>query len=90
METLVTAALGARANSNTTGAFDVEEFDNFLVAGCAKATHVFGHPKSLEAVKKGQQNGPADEKLSALIIRSYRRSPIKDNSEGSCTKVLAP
>lgn len=50
METLVTAALGARANSNTTGAFDVEEFDNFLVAGCAKATHVFGHPKSLEAV----------------------------------------
>ncbi len=53
IETQVTAALGARANSNTTGSFDIEEFDNFLVAGCAKPTHVFGHPKALEAVKKG-------------------------------------
>lgn len=53
LETQVTAAAGARTNSNTTGAFDVESFDNFLVAGCAKATHIFGHPKALEAIKKG-------------------------------------
>lgn len=53
IETQVTQANGARVNANTTGAFDVEGFDNFLVAGCAKATHVFGHPKALEKVKKG-------------------------------------
>ncbi len=53
IETQVTAANGARANSNTTGNFDVDELDNFLVAGCAKPTHIFGHPKALEAVKKG-------------------------------------
>lgn len=51
--TQVTAANGARVNNNPTGSFDVEEFDNFLVAGCAKPTHIFGHPKGLEAVKKG-------------------------------------
>lgn len=53
METQVTQANGARINANTTGSFDVESFDNFLVAGCAKPTHIFGHPKALEKVKKG-------------------------------------
>lgn len=53
IETQVTSAAGARVNSNPTGSFDIEEFDNFLVAGCAKPTHIFGHPKSLEQVKKG-------------------------------------
>ena len=53
IETKVTAANGARVNANPTGGFDIEEFDNFLVAGCAKPTHIFGHPKALEAVKKG-------------------------------------
>ena len=50
METQVTQANGARINANTTGSFDIESFDNFLVAGCAKPTHVFGHPKALEKV----------------------------------------
>lgn len=49
----MTSAAGARINANTTGSFSVEDFDNFLVAGCAKPTHIFGHPKGLEAVKKG-------------------------------------
>lgn len=53
IETQVTAAAGARCNADTTGTFDIEEFDNFLVAGCARPTHLFGHPKALEAVKKG-------------------------------------
>ena len=53
METQVTAANGARVNNNTTGTFDIETFDNFLVAACAKPTHIFGHPKALEAIKKG-------------------------------------
>ena len=53
IETQVTAANGARVNANPTGAFDVEEFDNFLTAACAKPTHIFGHPKALEQIKKG-------------------------------------
>jgi hypothetical protein len=53
MTVQVTAAAGARANTTNTGTFDVEDFDNFLVAGCAKADHIFGHPKALEAIKKG-------------------------------------
>lgn len=53
METQVTTANGARGNTDTTGTFDIEDFDNFLNAGCARPTHIFGHPKALEAVKKG-------------------------------------
>ena len=53
IETQVTSANGARVNADPTGTFDVEDFDNFLNAGCARATHVFGHPKALEAIKKG-------------------------------------
>lgn len=53
IETQVIEANGARVNADSTGTFDIEEFDNFLVAGCAHATHLFGHPKALEAVKKG-------------------------------------
>jgi len=53
VEVQVTGANGARVNSDPTGTFDVDEFDNFLVAGCARATHVFGHPKALSAIKMG-------------------------------------
>lgn len=53
IETQVTSANGARVNTDNTGTFDIEEFDNFLVAGCARPTHLFGHPKALEAIKKG-------------------------------------
>lgn len=53
METQVTSAGGARVNTDSTGTFDIEEFDNFIVAGCARPTHIYGHPKALEAVKKG-------------------------------------
>lgn len=53
METQVTQANGARINADPTGTFDIETFDNFLNAGCARATHIYGHPKALEAIKKG-------------------------------------
>jgi hypothetical protein len=53
IETQVTEANGARVNANPTGTFDIEDFDNFLNAGCARPTHIFGHPKALEAIKKG-------------------------------------
>ena len=51
IETQVTQANGSRINADPTGQFDVEEFDNFLAAGCARATHIFGHPKALRAIK---------------------------------------
>lgn len=53
IETQVVAANNARVNSNPTGTFSIEYFDNFLVMGCARPTHIFGHPKALEAIKKG-------------------------------------
>ena len=53
IETQVTAANGACVNANPTGTFNIETFDNFLVARCARPTHIFGHPKALEAIKKG-------------------------------------
>lgn len=53
IETIVTQANGARVNADNTGTFNIEEFDNFLNAGCARPTHLFGHPKALEGVKKG-------------------------------------
>lgn len=53
IENYVTSANGARINADPTGTFDIEDFDNFLVAGCARPTHIFGHPKALEAIKKG-------------------------------------
>lgn len=53
IETQVTQANGARINADPTGTFDIEDFDNFLNAGCARATHIVGHPKALEAIKKG-------------------------------------
>jgi len=51
IETQVTNANGARINADPTGQFDVEEFDNFLAAGCARATHIFGHPKAIREIK---------------------------------------
>lgn len=53
IETQVTSANGARTNSNPTGTYDEEEFDNFLAAGCARPTHIFGHPKALRAIAIG-------------------------------------
>lgn len=53
IENQVNAAGGARVNSNPTGGYDPEEFDNFLAAGCARPTHIFGHPKALRAIAIG-------------------------------------
>jgi hypothetical protein len=51
IETQVTSANGARVNADPTGQYDIEEFDNFLAAGCARATHIFGHPKASRGIK---------------------------------------
>jgi len=50
--TQVTAANGAHANavSGISGTFSANEFDAFLAEGCAKPTHIFGHPQMIQAM----------------------------------------
>ena len=55
-ETLITSANGARSNLDSgegvySGSFNVARFDEWLAAGCAKPTHIFGHPAAIQAVK---------------------------------------
>jgi hypothetical protein len=54
IETLVTSGNGARVNFDKavySGSFSVARFDEWLAAGCAKPTHVFGHPAAIQALK---------------------------------------
>lgn len=56
METIVTTGNGARGNpfnSAYSGTFSVTRFDEWLSAGCAKPTHIFGHPTTIQALKLG-------------------------------------
>jgi hypothetical protein len=56
MENMVTAANGARSNvllSAYSGTFSATRFDEWLAAGCAKPTHIFGHPTALQALQLG-------------------------------------
>ena len=50
LDKLVTSALGAHANSgaDASGSFSAQSFDRFLSEGCAKPTHVFGHPQAIQ------------------------------------------
>lgn len=51
IEQLVTAAAGAQSNTGTstmTGTFDADYFDEFIGEGCAKPTHIFGHPAAIQ------------------------------------------
>lgn len=50
--TQVTAAHGAHANSggDASGTFSADAFDAFLSEGCAKPTHIFGHPQAIQAL----------------------------------------
>jgi hypothetical protein len=45
------AAVHSNTGSNVSpvsGSFDAEEFDMFLAEGCAKPTHIFGHPQAIQ------------------------------------------
>lgn len=54
IETIVTAANGAHVNTGCpTGTFQVSDFDRFISEGCAKPTHLFGHPQALQEVAAG-------------------------------------
>jgi len=51
---LVTAAAGAHVNSSApSGTFSAATFDRFLSEGCAKPTHVFGHPQAIQEMMSG-------------------------------------
>jgi hypothetical protein len=56
VENYITAANGARVNPNSaaySGTFSATRFDEFLAAGCAKPTHIMGHPTALQALQLG-------------------------------------
>lgn len=53
IETQVTSGNGAHANTNVTGTFSASEFDRFLAEGCAKPTHIFGHPAAIQEMMHG-------------------------------------
>jgi hypothetical protein len=48
IEYAVTAAAGAHSNTNVSGTFSAAEFDRWLSEGCAKPTHLFGHPQAIQ------------------------------------------
>lgn len=52
IEAQVTALAGAHstAASAMSGTFAVDAFDGFLAEGCAKPTHIFGHPQVIQAM----------------------------------------
>lgn len=55
-ENLVTSGNGARSNLALgvySGTFSVTRFDEWLAAGCATPTHIFGHPTAIQALKLG-------------------------------------
>lgn len=52
IETQVTVGNGAHTNATglQSGTFDVNTFDGFLAEGCAKPTHIFGHPQVVQSM----------------------------------------
>lgn len=51
IEKWVTSAHGAHYNSSApSGTFDASTFDAFLAEGCAKPTHIFGHPAAIQGM----------------------------------------
>jgi hypothetical protein len=50
IESIVITGSGAHVNSalSASGTFSAAEFDRFLSEGCAKPTHIFGHPAAIQ------------------------------------------
>jgi hypothetical protein len=57
IETQVTSGNGARTNSvsgqDASGTFSATNFDAWLAEGCAKPTHLFGHPQAIQGMMSG-------------------------------------
>ena len=76
LENLVTVANGARRNDvtgqNASGTFTGAAFDRFLAEGCAKPTHLVGHPQAIQ------------ELMSAYFVLGFQGSQIiTHNDSGS-------
>lgn len=51
LATIITAGNGARTNGGTTtGTFNINNFDEFIAAGCARPDAIIGHPTALSAI----------------------------------------
>jgi len=51
LETLIAACTGEHTNTSCpTGTFSADDFDRFISEGCAKPTHIWGHPLALQMV----------------------------------------
>ncbi len=56
IEFQVTAANGSYTNcsgSSASGTFSAQTYDRFLAASCAKPTHIFGHPQTVQEMLSG-------------------------------------
>ncbi len=96
IETLVTSANGARVNPNNSaysGTFSATRFDEWLAAGCAKPTHILGHPTAIQALKVGywglgsntysnaqlvNWNGPASQVMAGLTFSNVIQTSVGD------------
>lgn len=47
-ENYIVTGSGAHGNTDITGAFSANRFDRFLAEGCAKPTHIYGHPAAIQ------------------------------------------
>jgi hypothetical protein len=51
LETLIAACSNEHTNTSCpTGTFSADDFDRFISEGCAKPTHIWGHPLALQMV----------------------------------------
>lgn len=75
LATLVTSANGAHANAVTgqsaSGTFTGVAFDRFLAEGCAKPTHLFGHPQAIQ------------ELMSAYFQLGWQGSQVIYSNDGN-------
>ena len=75
LETLVTAANGARTNASGTytnsGTFVASTFDRFLSEGCAMPTDIFGHPQAIQ------------ELLMAYMTLGWQGSQVVNINDGN-------
>lgn len=83
IEGWVTSGNGAHANTATTGSFSATVFDRFLAEGCARPTHIFGHPTAIQEMMSGyfqlgfqgsqvlQFNGPGDRLIPGMNFAGF-------------------
>lgn len=75
LETLVTTANGAHGNDitgqNASGTFTGAAFDRYLAEGCAKPTHLVGHPQAIQ------------ELMSAYFTLGFQGSQVIYQNDGN-------